>query len=224
MLQRIALLREIVAKLPKSARWRNDLIAAERSRCQEIEREIQQCADKPECCEKMEELYRELMAPEWLVPPKEELAATLRQQLQPLQKIRLDKEIEDRLQRLHACWEERNTPRLAEEFEKWQVFCSNPLVALTNEQQQTIDAIGNFLKTEAEEEKLKQTARELIRDIEQKLADNAPFSSIVGEYNQLQLMDYQMPISLADRLMIKSASLTSSVFDQFCDSSMLAIR
>ena len=200
MQQRIVLLREIVAKLPKSARWRNDLLAAERSRCQEIEREIQQCAGKLECCEKMEELYRELMAPEWVQPPKEELLTSLRQQLQPLQKIRLEKEVEDRLQRLHECWEERDTARLADEFEKWRIFCSNPLVTLTNEQQQTIDAIGDFLKTKAEEEKVRQTASELIRNIERKLADNAPFSSIAGEYNQLQLLDHQIPVALADRL------------------------
>ena len=200
MKQRIVLLREIVAKLPKSPRWRNDLIAAERSRCQEIEREIQQCAGKLECCDKMEELYREIMTPGWLLPPQEELVTTLRQQLQPLQKIRLNKEVENELQQLQKYYEERDVARLADQFGKWRVFCSNPLVCLTDEQQQTIDAIENFLKTRAEEEKFEQTARELIRNIEQKLADNAPFSAIVGEYNQLKVMDYQMPVALEERL------------------------
>ena len=200
MLQRITLLRKILQKLPNSPRWRNDLITAERSRCQEIEHELEQITGDSDSCSRLEELCREVMAPDWLVPPKDELKSAIRQKLRPLQQARLNKEIESKLAQLQECYQARDIDRLENEFEKWKALCANPVVNLSDEQRQTAADIESFLKQEAETRRNEQIFQELIRKIEQKLADNAPFPAVAGDYNQLQLMDNPIPAVLDDRL------------------------
>lgn len=200
MQQRITLLRKIISKLPDSARWRNDLIAAERSRCQELERELEKCTPDEDSRSKLEDMYREVMAPEWLNPPQKEFIDNLRARLLPLQKAKLSKEVEQKIQLLEECWLERDVERLRKEFDAWNVFSSNPLITLSAGQRQSIADIEAFLKKCAEEKDNEDTCRELIRRIEQRLADNAPFSAIQGDYNQLQLMDCNVPAALAERL------------------------
>ncbi|MBR4662291.1 MAG: hypothetical protein IKO93_00325 [Lentisphaeria bacterium] len=200
MLQRITLLRQIVQKLPKSPRWRNDLISAEHSRCQEIEHELEEIDGDSDCCSRLEELCREVMTPDWLIPPKEELKSAIRQKLLPLQQARLNKEIESRLAQLQECYQARDIDRLEKEFEKWKTFCSSPVVNLSDEQRQTAADIESFLEQEAETRRNDQICQELIRKIEQKLAENALFSEVAGDYNQLQLMDNPIPAALDDRL------------------------
>ena len=200
MMQRIVLLRKIVNKLPNSSRWNNDLISAERSRWQEIEREVEQLKGRDDCCSKLEELFREVSDPEWSIPPKEDVINNIRELLKPLQRARLNREVEARLQLLQDLWMERDLERLKAEFGKWNIFKTNPMIVLTGEQQQTVADIEKFCAMAAEEKRNQELCRELIRTIEQKLAEDVPFSALAGEYNQLQLMDCQIPPALTARL------------------------
>lgn len=198
--QRIALLREIVSKLPNSERWRRDLVSAERSRQQEMEQEIEEALAQKDAREKLEQLYREALAPEWEIAPKPELLEKIRRKLLPLQQAALEREVEEKLQILQDCWMERDYARLEGEMEKWNTFAANPMLRLTPDQQQALADIRGILAEHAEEEKQEQACRELVRSIERKLADNAPFSAVAGEYNRLQLQEYQIPAALLNRL------------------------
>ena len=178
MMQRIVLLRKIVNKLPNSSRWNNDLISAERSRWQEIEREVEQLKGRDDCCSKLEELFREVSDPEWSIPPKEDVINNIRELLKPLQRARLNREVEARLQLLQDLWMERDLERLKAEFGKWNIFKTNPMIVLTGEQQQTVADIEKFCAMAAEEKRNQELCRELIRTIEQKLAEDVPFSAL----------------------------------------------
>lgn len=201
MHQRINLLRQIVKKLPNSDRWRNDLLSAERTRAQEIEREIAQLAGNMDCCQQLEELYREVLSPDWTLPPEKDLVEKIRLQLLPQQQARLNKEVEQRLQTLHDYCAERNIDLLEKEFAQWQIFCTTPMLQLTEEQKQSAASFESFLNTVLADRKKEQTAQDLIRKIEQQLADNnVPFAEVMRNYNQLQLMDYDIPTALEDRI------------------------
>lgn len=200
MKERLVLLRKIVEKLPNSPRWRKDLISTERLRCQEIEYELAQITDNAADEKKLESLLREVLDPEWIQPPAEGVLSEIRKRLLPIQRKKIDEAVESKLQFLQSCWMEQDFERMKKEFEEWKNFCSNPMIQLTTEQQQTIDDITNFLEHNAEAEREEEERQLLIKRIEQKLADNAPFSEITADYNRLQLMDCEIPDTLSELL------------------------
>lgn len=193
--ERIALLRKIVTKLPESARWRNDLQSAERGRLQEIVRQLEKLPQTAENQELLESFYRELLSPEWTVPVKPELLQTLRERLRPLQQAALKQSAEERLRQMQEYCVEQDISRLRAAFEEWRLFSGNPLLQLTDAQQQEAKDIGNFLSAQEKILEEENQYQELVSRIEQKLSENAPYAELAGDHNKLQLLAEERSVS-----------------------------
>lgn len=200
--ERIDILRQIVNKLPESIRWRNDLIAAERARISEIEKRLDDLPDNRTALPELEELYRELLSPDWINMPKGDLMESVRQKLLPLQQEFLREKAEEKLSELDMAYAERDLDALRTGLENWRKFCTNPLLKLTSEQKLSVADIEKFLQTSEEQEKGRKEHLLLVEKLEELLASNCTFAEVAGDYNQLllQLDEYPVSPSLLERL------------------------
>ena len=200
--ERISLLRKIIAKLPDSTRWQKDLVSAERGRFQEIRQRMENLIQQENNQKELEELYRELLDPEWNTTPPPELLSQIRELLQNLQKENLKQEAEKRLRQLQERCIEQNTAELREEFNQWLYFCTNPMLQLTQEQKREAADIENFLIAKEEELQKAEELNNLIRQIGEKLADNCSYSEVAGDHKQLLLIadDQPLPPALIGQL------------------------
>ncbi len=200
--ERIVLLRKIVAKQSASARWRNDLLSAEKGRLLEIERTLEQLPQTMESQNQLELLLREIMSPEWSVPVKPELLEQLRERLRPLQQTALKQETERYLQVLQDLCIEQDIVQMRKTFDEWRLFSANPLLKLTPEETRAAADAEKFLLSREAEQQQAEELKALICRIEEKLSANCSYAEVAGEHNQLQLLqaEYAVPSNLLGQL------------------------
>lgn len=204
--EKIHVLRQIVAQTnANDVSWKRNLAEAEKVRYAEIEALLPKIAGAEDELEQLEKMSLELFSPELLTHPKDELVTRLKERMLPLQKKKLELELDKVLDEMQNFYESHDVQGMKGCFEKWRKLSSNPLVITRPEQEQTVQDAMAYVAQVEEEDASERKYQELLKELTALLEKEAPYPELERVYGMLQRMERELPQMLVAQMETKES-------------------
>lgn len=202
---RLALLRKLHTLDDSNLGWAEDLIAFERARISQIQKEARDATDKQDI-KKLQTLYNELRSAEWAEKPPTTIASSIKSNIAQFNHIELSRKAADFLKKFEAAHFERDEERcrhMAPELEQYRKEGSS---CFSHEQERTVEVILEWLDAEDRIRREENKYQNLVEQLDRELADDrVKFSNAEKTYQAILKLGRPVPDRLISRFIAKKA-------------------